>query len=196
MHYCECLDGWSGGGWGVFIAPNHLFNRWGRLLSMGAMDSPVRQPRHPTVRVWPLELCLLMTPDTPVSHRTGTVHCPVRLWQLLWILRELSAHCSSVGDRCSRPLLLEPLLRWCTGQSGGTPDSPVNYSEARPQKPEGEEFEVVRSWCTEHCPVAHRTVRCARPWFSSVSFAPFFWTLILIFYWFLLNLYAPVEYII
>jgi hypothetical protein len=40
------LDGWSGGGCGVFIAPNHQFNRWGWLLSMGA-----RQPRHPTVRV-------------------------------------------------------------------------------------------------------------------------------------------------
>jgi hypothetical protein len=36
---------------GVFIAPNHPFNRWGRLLSMDAPDSPVRQPRHPTVRV-------------------------------------------------------------------------------------------------------------------------------------------------
>jgi hypothetical protein len=47
----ECLDGWSGGGCGVFIAPNHQFNRWGRLLSMGAPDSPGRQPRHPTVRV-------------------------------------------------------------------------------------------------------------------------------------------------
>jgi hypothetical protein len=51
MHCCECLDGWSGGGCGVFIAPNHQFNRWGRLLSMGAPDSPVCQPRHPTVRV-------------------------------------------------------------------------------------------------------------------------------------------------
>jgi hypothetical protein len=36
---------------GVFIALNHQNNRWGRLLSMGAPDSPVRQPRHPTVRV-------------------------------------------------------------------------------------------------------------------------------------------------
>jgi hypothetical protein len=36
---------------GVFIAPSHQFNRWGRLLSMGAPDSPVRQPRHPTIRV-------------------------------------------------------------------------------------------------------------------------------------------------
>jgi hypothetical protein len=42
MHYCECLDGWGGGDCGVFIAPNHQFNRWGRLLSMGAPDSPVR----------------------------------------------------------------------------------------------------------------------------------------------------------
>jgi hypothetical protein len=37
---------------GVFIVPNHQFSRWGRLLSMGAPDSPVRQPRHPTVRCW------------------------------------------------------------------------------------------------------------------------------------------------
>jgi hypothetical protein len=35
----------------VFIAPNHQFNRWGKLLSMGAPDSPVRQPCHPTLRV-------------------------------------------------------------------------------------------------------------------------------------------------
>jgi hypothetical protein len=47
----ECLDGWSGGGWGVFIALNHQFNRWDRLLLMGAPDSPVCQPHHPTVRV-------------------------------------------------------------------------------------------------------------------------------------------------
>jgi hypothetical protein len=26
-------------------------NRWGRLLLMAAPDSPVHQPRHPTVRV-------------------------------------------------------------------------------------------------------------------------------------------------
>jgi hypothetical protein len=35
---------------------------------------------------------------------------------------------------------LEPLLHWNTGQSGGPPDSPVNYSGAALQKPEGEEF--------------------------------------------------------
>jgi hypothetical protein len=51
MQCVECLDGWSGGGWGVFIALNHQNNHWEWLLSMGALDSLVRQPRHPTVRV-------------------------------------------------------------------------------------------------------------------------------------------------
>jgi hypothetical protein len=40
------------------------------------------------------------------------------------------------------------MLRWCTGQSGGTPDSPVNYSGAALEKPETTEFDHVRSWCT------------------------------------------------
>jgi hypothetical protein len=47
----ECLGGWSGGGWGVFIALNHQTTVGVGLLSMGAPDSPVRQPCHPTVRV-------------------------------------------------------------------------------------------------------------------------------------------------
>jgi hypothetical protein len=59
MRSDECLDGWSGGGWGVFIALNHQNNHLGWLLSMGAPDSPVChpghcpvcQPRHPIVRV-------------------------------------------------------------------------------------------------------------------------------------------------
>jgi hypothetical protein len=54
------------------------------------------------------------------------------------------------------------LLRWCTGQSGGTPDSPVNYSGAAPGKPKGEEFELIH-------PGAPNTVRA-----FSFLFAPFF----------------------
>jgi hypothetical protein len=50
----------------------------------------------------------------------------------------------------------------------------VNYSGAAPEKPEGEEFSLYGPWCTGQYPVAHRTVQCARPEFSSVSFAPFF----------------------
>jgi hypothetical protein len=56
----------------------------------------------------------------------------------------------------------------------GALDSPVNYSGVRLEKPEGEEFEVDPPWCTEHCPVVHRTVRCARSGSSSVPFAPVF----------------------
>ena len=48
-----CLEVWWLGG---IYSPNHQSDRWGGCLSMGAPDSPVRQPRHPTVRVRPLEL--------------------------------------------------------------------------------------------------------------------------------------------
>jgi hypothetical protein len=59
--------------------------------------------------------------------------------------------------------------------SGGAPDSPVNYSEAPLRIPEGAKFilespgapDTVR-WCIGRCPVAHRTVRCARPGHTSV----------------------------
>jgi hypothetical protein len=44
-----------------------------------------------------------------------------------------------------------------TGQSGGAPDSPVNYSGGAPGKPESEEFEVDFPWCTGHCPVVRQT---------------------------------------
>jgi hypothetical protein len=44
-------------GWlGVFIALTTKLAIWWRLLSTGTPDSPVRQPRHPAVRVRPLEL--------------------------------------------------------------------------------------------------------------------------------------------
>jgi hypothetical protein len=113
---------------------------------------------------------------------------------------DFCVHCSSLFmesaafavDRCAK----ESLLRYCTGQSGGTPDSLMNYSGARPEKPEGGEFGVVRSWCTGHCPVAHRTVRCARPGHTRFL-APFeFEPLSSNFYWFVLNLYAPVYHIL
>jgi hypothetical protein len=106
-------------------------------------------------------LCPHVAPDSLVRHRT--VRCPSD--QLLCLLpRSLccTVHCQSrplrADDRCST----------------GAPDSPVNYSGAAPGKPEGEEFEVNPPWCTGQCPVAHWTVRCARPGSTSVSYAPFF----------------------
>jgi hypothetical protein len=70
------------GGWGIY-SPNHQKWSLGGCLSHGAPDSPVRQPRHPTVRVRPLELLSSRPPDSPVVHRTGPVDCPVRRLALL-----------------------------------------------------------------------------------------------------------------
>jgi hypothetical protein len=36
---------------GGIYSPQPPNSHWDRLLSMGAQNSPVRQPRHPTVRV-------------------------------------------------------------------------------------------------------------------------------------------------
>jgi hypothetical protein len=138
---------------------------------MGAPDSPVRQPRHPIVRVLTVSTVGALT--AWATGQFGAVpdsHCSLSGAPsgAALTLRELSAHCSLV----SRPLKSTVALG--SHCSAVTPDSPVNYSRARTQKPEGEEFEVDPPWCTGHCPVAHRTVRCARPGFSSVSFAIFF----------------------
>jgi hypothetical protein len=86
---------------------------------MGAPDSPVRQPRHPTVRVRPLELCQPGPLDSPVVHRTVTVHCPVRLLAPALTLRvqTCTVHCSL--------LLLQTTVGAVAVAPHGTPDSPV-----------------------------------------------------------------------
>jgi hypothetical protein len=95
---------------GVFIAPITKPTVGVGLLSMGAPDSPVRQPRHPTIRVRPLELWQLGAQDSPV-----------RLLAPVLTLRELSAHCSAFQvNRWSRSLR-------CSRCSVGTPDSPVAH---------------------------------------------------------------------
>jgi hypothetical protein len=60
----------------------------GRTGQSGAPPDTVRCDSHVTQlfglwRFGPLELCLLVAPDSPVPHWTGNVHCPVRLWRLL-----------------------------------------------------------------------------------------------------------------
>jgi hypothetical protein len=49
-----------------------------RTVRCATGHCPVRQPRHSTVRVRPLELLSSGPPDSPVVHRTGSVDCPVR----------------------------------------------------------------------------------------------------------------------
>jgi hypothetical protein len=105
---------------GGIYSPNHQNNRWGRLLSMGAPDT-VRCASHVTqlLGFWQfraLEHWLLGAPDSPVPHRTGTAHCPVRLLALLWLCTNCprTVHAPFADDRwrssrCSA---------WHTGQSG------------------------------------------------------------------------------
>jgi hypothetical protein len=103
-----------------------------------------------------------------VPHRTVTVHCPVHLLASTLTLRELSAHCSG---HCS---LLQTTVGAVAVAPHGTPDSPVNYSGVAFPETRRWRVRVDPPWCTGHCPVAHRTVQCARPGQPSVSFAPFF----------------------
>jgi hypothetical protein len=74
---------------------------------MGAPDSPVRQPRHPTVRVLTVStIGALTTWGTEQSDVAPDRHCSLSGAGAALTLRELSAHCSrlqaTVGvDRCA-----------------------------------------------------------------------------------------------
>jgi hypothetical protein len=134
---------------------------------------PVHQPRHPTIRVQAqTTVGDLSSSGTEQSGAAPDTHCSLSGVPLTGgsALPHTVAHCFS-GIQ-----LLQATVARSSRCSADTPDSPVNYSGARPEKPEGGEFGVVWSWCTGHCPVAHRTVRCARPghpWFlCSFDFEP------------------------
>jgi hypothetical protein len=175
MRSSECLDAWSGGGWGVFIALNHQQAvgagccRWAhRSVRCATGHCPVHQPRHPTVRVLTQSTVGALTSGcTRQSGAASDRHCSLSGAPLTSALTS-AANCSAVRGTMQStiaPRVVAPL---------GTSDSPVNYSGVALEKPECGEFGLVRSWCTGHYSVAHRTIRCARPGYSSVSFAPFF----------------------
>jgi hypothetical protein len=132
----ENLDALKCGWLGGIYSPNHQIDHWWRLLSHGAPDSPVHQPRHPTVGFWPLELLKAGPPDSPVVHQTVTVHCPVRLLAPVLTSAHAGAHCSSFNVHCRRPLVL------CSRYSAGALNSLVNYSGAAPRIPECDKFGV------------------------------------------------------
>jgi hypothetical protein len=84
----------------------------------------------------------------PMAHRT--VRCPLPTVGV--------GHASPVdcaADRCADD-------RWLTGQSGAPPDSPMNYSRTPLIFSRERPFHRRPAWRTGHCPVHHRTVRCAR----------------------------------
>jgi hypothetical protein len=102
---------------GGIYSPNHQNSRWGGLLSMGAPDSPVRQPCHPTVRVLTVSTVGALT-----ASGTGQSGAPS---SAALTLHELSTHCS----RCRRPL--ESTVALLSRCSAGTPDSPVTHRTVR-----------------------------------------------------------------
>jgi hypothetical protein len=126
-----------------------------RTVQCATGHCPVHQPRHPTVRVRPLELLTCGPPDSPVVHRTVTVHCLVRLLTPALTSVRAGAHYSVSLFLCRRPL-----ARY-SRYSAGTPDSLVNYSGVAPRIPEGGKFGV-------DLPGAPDTVR----WHTGQSGAP------------------------
>jgi hypothetical protein len=150
----------------------------------------VRQPRHPTVRVRPLELWQVEPTDSLVVHRTVIVHCLVHLLAPALTFACANAHCSLSLFICRRPLARSSRC------SAGTPDSPVlhrtvrwNIAERLPQIPEARKFELILPGAPDT--VRWHTEQSGAPDQGSLrlSFALFIWTLSLTLYWFALNLW-------
>jgi hypothetical protein len=148
-----CLEWWWLGG---IYSPNHQTNRWGGCLLMGAPNSLMRQSRHPTIRVLTVSIVGALTSwCTGQSGVASDMHCSLSGAPsgAALTLHELPAHCSRYRRSLEMTVTLDSRCSaWCTGQSGGTPYGPVNYSGAALQKPEGEEFELI-------APGAPKTVR-------------------------------------
>jgi hypothetical protein len=185
-----CLEWW----WlGVFIASTTKTVvgegccRWAHRTVRCA--SHVTQPLG-FWRFRPLELWQLGAPDSPVPHQTVTVHCPVHLLALLW----LCTNCLRTVHVVSRPL--KPTVALATVALLSTPDSPLSHRTVRWIIAENHlrNLKVRSSACT--VPGAPDTVRCARPGFSSVSFAPLNWTLTCIYLLVCVEPLAPIEHII
>jgi hypothetical protein len=130
---------------------------------------PVRQPRHPTVRVLTvLTVGALSSCGTGQSGAQPDRHCSVSGAPLTAALTSARTvlHCS----RCRRPL--EPIVALASRCSAGAPDSLVNYNGVALLKPKGGKFEVIRPWCTGHCPV--RPTRVLFGFFCSFLLNPKF----------------------
>jgi hypothetical protein len=160
-----CLEEW----WlGVFITPttkmavgNSAVDR--RTGQSGAPSDTVRCASHVTQPLGFDRWSFWHVGHQKVRWCTGqvlfTIWCAI--WHLLWLCAS-SQHCSLFTFAVDH-LRCSCYSAWHTGQSSATPDSPLNYI--------GEPFSETRSlavggnspWCTGHCPVAHLTVRCARP---------------------------------
>jgi hypothetical protein len=131
------FDGWKLGyievWWlGVFIAPTTkmvvgegLCRMAHRIVRCATGHCLVCQPRHQAVGFRPLELLTCGPSDSPVVHRTVTVHYLVRLLMTALTSARAGAHCSISLFLCRRSLAL------FSRYSAGTPDSPVLHRTVR-----------------------------------------------------------------
>jgi hypothetical protein len=138
--------------------------RWAhRTVRCATGHCSVCQPRHPTVRVLTQSTVGVLTSGgTGQSGAAPDRHCSLSGAPLTSALTS-AANCSAVRGTVQSTVAPKSHC------SAVTPDSTVNYSGAALEKPESGEFGLVQSWCTGHCPVAHRTIRCARPGHSQGS---------------------------
>jgi hypothetical protein len=113
MRCLKNLDAWSGGGWGVFIALNHHIAvgeavcRWAhRTVWCAIGHCPVRQPRHPTVRV-----LKILTVGALTSCRNGqSGAAPDRCCSLS--SAPLTLALTSARTVYALFTLLQPTVRW------------------------------------------------------------------------------------
>jgi hypothetical protein len=150
---------------GVFIAPptkmavGEAVCRWAhQTVRCATGHCPVRQPRHPTVRVRLLELLQLGPPDSPV-----------RLLAPALTLRVLPAHCSV---HCS---LLQTTVDTVAVAPHGTPDNLVAHRTVR---------WIIAEWLSKNSKLSsselislvHRTLSDGAPdtiwWHTGQSGAP------------------------
>jgi hypothetical protein len=113
---------------GGIYSPEPPNNRWGRLLSMGAPDSPMRQPRHPTVRVRAQSTVgALSSSGTRQSGAAPDRYCSLFGVPLTTVLlyHTLFVHCSSVLQ------LLQSTVARRSCCSAGAPESPVAHRTVR-----------------------------------------------------------------
>jgi hypothetical protein len=148
-----------------------------------APRGPFYSPKAARSRWRPIkegQTCLLSggAPVSPVHHRTITVVVRCAISFLFWRIRPLqlrahwrTGHCpvhtGQSGAPC-RPLVRatrRPRIARSTVALAtvGSPDCPVNYSRTPPNLSRERPFHRRPAWRTGHCPVHHRTVRCARP---------------------------------
>jgi hypothetical protein len=141
------------------------------LLSSGAPDSPVHH-RTTTVHVW-CAISFHIGRIRPLLLGAGwsTGHCPVHTGQSGAPSRPLElATCRALITRTT----VGRWRSWLTGQSGAPPDSPMNFSCTPLSFSREEPVHRRPAWRTGHCPVHHQTVRRAKPELMLAAHSQFF----------------------